>query len=441
MGGYIACSCGKHRDSDKIVIIEKQALLKVPGILQDKGWKKAFIISDIKTYRIAGNEVKNLLKKDGIAYSKYIFRSNILVSDEINLGRIFIEFDSEAAVIIGIGSGTIADITRFVAGKFNRPYILVATTAAMDGYCSSVATLRISALQNEFLSKPPYAVIFDMDILNNAPAVMAYSGFGEVISKYTAVCDWKLGHLLTDEYYCESTSETMVKSVNNCIKEYGSGEDLDSQPLEVLTETLSDLGKAMSHTQSSRPCSGSEHEIALFWEMRLSEGGKPQIPYGLRVAYASMIVIEICNRLLAKKINWEECGVYADIFDSKKYAINIKKTYRNPQIAKDIIENDFFVNTNNSYYIKKRIAQYKNEWDYIKAIIIQCIPKITLYSDLLLKAGISVNPESIGIDKETFVSSILYSKELRSRFSVLRIANDLGFLEDFTNKIVKIYYR
>lgn len=61
--------------------------------------------------------------------------------------------------------------------------------------------------------------------------------------------------------------------------------------------------------------------------------------------------------------------------------------------------------------------------------------------DLLKSAGCCYNPKALGIDKEVFRSSIKHAKEIRPRYTILHLAQELGLLEQAADEITELYYK
>ena len=70
----IICDCGKlHKVDVREVVIEHDALARIPDILQNYGSHRPFIIADKNTYSVAGKQICSLLDKKGIEYSSFVF--------------------------------------------------------------------------------------------------------------------------------------------------------------------------------------------------------------------------------------------------------------------------------------------------------------------------------------------------------------------------------
>ena len=57
-----------------------------------------------------------------------------------------------------------------------------------------------------------------------------------------------------------------------------------------------------------------------------------------------------------------------------------------------------------------------------------------------LSFGNSTHPKDYGIDKEMFINSLLYAKEIRTRFTLLQVLDDLGLLGEYANKLAAELY-
>jgi len=60
--------------------------------------------------------------------------------------------------------------------------------------------------------------------------------------------------------------------------------------------------------------------------------------------------------------------------------------------------------------------------------------------NLLKSAGCCYNPKDLGIEKEVFRSSILHAKEIRPRYTILHLAQELRILEQAADEITELYY-
>jgi glycerol-1-phosphate dehydrogenase [NAD(P)+] len=112
-------------------------------------------------------------------------------------------------------------------------------------------------------------VLADTDIFSKAPFRLTASGISDLMGKYTALLDWKVCHLVTGEYYCETIAQLeleAVKEVESLLDEIRGGEP---ECMEKLMYALILSGLAMQMIGNSRPASGAEHHVSHLWEMEI----------------------------------------------------------------------------------------------------------------------------------------------------------------------------
>jgi glycerol-1-phosphate dehydrogenase [NAD(P)+] len=103
------------------------------------------------------------------------------------------------------------------------------------------------------------AIIADTDIIGQAPWRFVISGCGDVLSKFTAVKDWKLANLEKGEYYGGYAASLAKMSAKLVTENAQLIVEKKTEGLRILLEALISCGVSMSIAGSSRPCSGSEH--------------------------------------------------------------------------------------------------------------------------------------------------------------------------------------
>ncbi len=274
------CNCGKiHRSDVRKIIMESGALAKLPQVVAEMGdYRRVVMICDENTYAAAGVRVEQLLP----LADRILLSPEHLHANEQAVGQVQEVLIADADLLLAVGSGTIHDITRYVAYHRGLCFISVPTAASVDGYVSNVAAMTWRGAKKTMTACAPIAMVADIDIIAKAPIRLTASGVGDMLGKYTALLDWKLGGLLCDEYYCKNIVELVEKAILN-VK--NSVEKLKTGDPDAVTSLMYGLvlsGVAMQHTGISRPASGSEHHISHFIEMT--------------------IPAEICNALHGEKV-------------------------------------------------------------------------------------------------------------------------------------------
>jgi glycerol-1-phosphate dehydrogenase [NAD(P)+] len=115
-------------------------------------------------------------------------------------------------------------------------------------------------------------------------------------------------------------------------------------------------------------------------------------------------------------------------FDYEKWVNNVKHIYGSA--AEGIIDLGYKCNKNSNENIKLRYEAYKNNWEKIIEIM-QKVPDKARILDLLKSLNAPASLKSIGVEEETFYNSFIGSKDLRDRFTILELTNDLSLSEEF----------
>ena len=88
-----------------------------------------------------------------------------------------------------------------------------------------------------------------------------------MIGKYVSLTDWKLGSLLTGEFYCETIADMTRQATGKVLDSAEGILSGDGEAYENLMSGLLMSGLAMQMMGNSRPASGAEHHISHFIEM------------------------------------------------------------------------------------------------------------------------------------------------------------------------------
>ena len=193
--------------------------------------------------------------------------------------------------LIAVGSGTIHDAVRYTAHEMHVPFVSVPTAASVDGFVSTVAAMTLGGFKVTTPAVAPVLVVADIDIIKNAPYALTAAGVGDMLGKYTSLCDWKISSLLTNEYYCPEIvriTGQAVKKVEASCKNLKSG---DKEAYSDLIYGLLLSGLAMQMAGNSRPASGAEHHMSHFLELGIL-GAPPDALHGEKVGVATGIVLE-----------------------------------------------------------------------------------------------------------------------------------------------------
>ncbi|MFZ4452824.1 sn-glycerol-1-phosphate dehydrogenase [Salibacterium aidingense] len=278
--------------------IEKNSLSHIPMFIEEKQYRRVFLIVDHNTKTAAGEMLKELLNTGGIETEFILLpedQHGQVKADEETVMEVFIQVPSAAECLIAVGSGTIHDITRFVSGKMKIPFISVPTAASVDGFTSMGAPLIIKGTKKTFQVSCPIAVFADIDVLQQAPPALTGAGVGDIAAKFTSLFDWELSRLIGGEPY-NSWARYMMEDTLYSVKNHiGRIAKRDEEGIKRLMEGLIQSGLVMMALDYSRPASGAEHHLSHYWEMALLQQEEKQLLHGAKVGVATGIICDLYN--------------------------------------------------------------------------------------------------------------------------------------------------
>lgn len=219
------------------IIIGKNAIHKIKETIESLDLTRPLIISD------------KITKKFGAIIHDKIGGELAVVGKNFNYNKIKTK---KVDFVCGVGGGKIIDIAKYYGFKNKLPVISIPTAASHDGISSPQVSLGEGCSTKVNV---PIAIIADTKIIKNAPKKLTASGFGDIISNYTAVLDWQLANNKTEEYYNDYSASLSKMSAEFMIK--NSKKIFNNA--SILVEALINSGIAMAIAGSSRPCSGAEH--------------------------------------------------------------------------------------------------------------------------------------------------------------------------------------
>jgi glycerol-1-phosphate dehydrogenase [NAD(P)+] len=169
--------------------------------------------------------------------------------------RIFTSLSGEADLIVGLGGGKALDISKYVSFLSRIPYVAVPTSLSNDGFGSPQSSLTVAGQRRSLPAVMPYGVVIDTQVCEQAPKILWLSGVGDLVSKLTAVYDWKLAFhargIEVDDFAALLSDATVYQLM--------AQPERTESGMQLLGTALMLNGVAMEVCGSSRPASGSEH--------------------------------------------------------------------------------------------------------------------------------------------------------------------------------------
>jgi len=432
----INCSCGKiHSTAVKLIDVDENATGRLAEHIINLGYHHIFMVCDVNTYEAAGKYAEQVINKTSLKLDKLIYEDLELVPDEKTVGLLFQVIDKEVDLILAVGSGTINDICKFSSYKLGLDYMVFASAPSMDGFVSVGAALLTDHVKTTYNAHVPVAVIADTNILAKAPMEMINAGLGDILGKYTCLLDWKIAHIIEDEYYCEEIVSLVRQAIEICVSEAKNIKTKSTSAVKAIMGALLLTGMAMSFVGNSRPASGSEHHLSHYWEMKFQMENKKPILHGIKVSIGMLAVIKMYEMLAKEKPDFvclKNVG-----FDYTTWKNKVEECYLDA--AKGIIKLEDDVKKNDIKKRNLRLDIMKDKWSEIVEVINNELPSLKAMEELLLDLDSPINPNQIGVDETLVTDAIILAKEVRNRFTILQVLWDLNLLNDYASKTTSYF--
>lgn len=404
LAGIEKCNCGKqHLCPIEYVIIGSDILQSLHEICKD--YHSILMVSDQNTYRVCGKEITDILGNKITTSIKFETGDAPLIPNEEAIEAINKKFVDGVDLVLGVGSGVINDLCKYVSFEHQLPYYIVATAPSMDGYASVGSALILKGMKVTLNAAPPKAILADTKVLKDAPMDMLQAGYGDIIGKYSCLNDWKLSALINDEYFCQKVYDVTYETADK-VKRLAEGVvNRDEESVGALMEALVIVGIAMAYVGNSRPASGSEHHFSHYFEITGILTEKPYLAHGIDVVYAAVLTAKLRERILS--------------------ATPVRREFNENQWKREI-ERIYLSSSDEVIALQKKMGWYWEDnsnkvlpkWDEIKVVLEEAPTEAEM---LQMVEAVNMNYQEFvdlyGQDK--IDDAILYAKDLKDRYSVL----------------------
>ncbi len=262
-------------------------LLRIkPGVLPNLGkYLRRDDWNDITLYygegieKLYGTAVKETLNKHQV---HVLHQQEILSNAVENVFNDLAFIPNKTEILVAIGGGKVIDYCKYLGFLKQIPVIAVPTALSNDGMASPTASLTQNGKRKSFKARSPEGVLIDTDVILQSPARYTFSGIGDMISKITAIRDWKLAFHNNHEPVNDFSVLVAEHSVENVLGS-PSYEITNPEFIKRLAGSLVMSGVAMEICGSSRPASGAEHLISHAYD----EVAQQPSLHGLQVGVAA----------------------------------------------------------------------------------------------------------------------------------------------------------
>jgi glycerol-1-phosphate dehydrogenase [NAD(P)+] len=360
----------------------------------------------------------------------------LLDSGEINGNQAADEIGQTADLLIAAGSGVICDLTKWIATRLNKPFILCGTAPSMNGYTSITATITQNDIKLSQFLHPASAVVLDVDIIKDAPMAMIQSGMGDLSARAVCNADWKLSLLLRNTYFCPLPYQMTAENERRYLGGAAGIARRSPDQIEGLTEAILLSGLSMTILKGeTSPSSGAEHVISHFWDLLVHLRGAPKNLHGAQVGVGTIMMLTayqilrevdparidprhlLRTRPTLEQIEAENRELYGD------KAGSFNKVARQKRIPDDRYEG----------YVRSILDRWGELWEALTPYIAP-VQRIKQPFD---QAGVSYKLSSVQRTREQAVEALLHGNHYRPRYTVLDLFWELGLFPQAADEIIE----
>ncbi len=207
-----------------------------------------------------------------------VWRGEVLEATKAHWNTLAAEIKGD--IIYAVGGGLAVDAAKYIAAQTSLPLISLPTAITVDAFFTWASGIRQGGCVYYLETRPPDAVIIDMEVLQSAPATLRAAGICDVLSIATGCWDWVYAeekHKNTDETklipYVFQNAQSILQGALDCAQAAGAG---DPQGLKQLIDCLALEVQVCNLIGHSRPEEGSEHYFAYSIENEMRKG----LPHG-----------------------------------------------------------------------------------------------------------------------------------------------------------------
>ena len=422
----------------KALVIGKNTLPQVADMFKQLfPGKRALVIADRNTWRVAGCDVQRILAETGVAQDEpHIFTDPKLYAEWKFVEELDACLSATDAIPLAVGSGVINDLTKLCSHHHGRRYMVVGTAASMDGYTAYGASITKDGNKQTFECPAPLGMVLDPAIAAAAPAKMSASGYADLIAKIPAAADWMLADAVGSEAIDEFAFSTVQDGLRDALSDPKGVNEGNVAKVEQLAEGLLLSGFAMQAIQSSRPASGAEHQFSHLWDMEHLKFNGESVSHGFKVGIGTLASTAFLEMLLEEDV--EGLDVAACVAAWKSWSEtegDIRAIFDNdPEfVSRGLVE------TKNKYVnkegLRRELELLKAAWPELRERIRRQIIPFGEVRRRLELVGAPYEPEHIGVSRARFRASFEKIPYMRSRYSVVDVAFRCGYMEKWLDRL------
>jgi glycerol-1-phosphate dehydrogenase [NAD(P)+] len=429
LGEKVRAELSSRRDTlpRKLLLSSDAAEALASELRSETRGRRAVVVFDERTRKAAGERCVLALAREGFAVHEALLHDahgHPPVCDDETRSQLALVLP-ETDVLVGVGSGVISDLIKWIAFERKLPAAIFGTAASMNGYSAANVAPAVAGVKTLVHARAHRLIAADPKVLAAAPFALTSAGLGDVIAKVVSTADWKLNDLLFGEQYSDAVASIIDDVQAKFLSEPARLARGDEAAVSGLLEALVYSGCAMTLQGSSLPASGGEHLISHALDMRADAEGSRHDLHGRQVGLGTIFAAALYERVLAlpapkfrsQPLPFDREG-WGKIAGSVA-AHHERQSVRMAESAQRLAAGD--------------------TWSRVRAELAPMLEPAAWVKHVLREAGAAHRVSDLGIGRERFLWAVRNGAQIRERFTSLDLAWVTGVLPDAAEEIVDQY--
>ena len=401
---------------------------------------RVIVVDDVNTKRVAADRVIALLRDAALDVAEYTICPDgswfHATYDRVEEVREAIKA-AGSPIPVAVGSGTINDLVKRASEELGLRYMVVGTAASMDGYTSSGAAITKDGMKQTLPCRAPLGALVDSQVAAEAPQEMTASGYADLLAKIPAGADWILADAIGSEPIHALAWRCVQGPLRDSLANPAGVATGDEREIRKLSEGLIMSAFAMQASNTSRPASGTEHQVSHYFDMEdLCFNGQP-VSHGFKVGIGTLLSTATIEFLLEQDLTtldveaavakWPKTfdelaatfpAVYGNRPDHLKRAMSeMKNKYSTPE------------------KLRAELSLIKSLWPELSAKMKAQIMPFAEVKEKLRLVGAPYEPEQIGVTRARLRESYRGVQYMRNRYFSIDLVSRLGLYDALDERL------
>lgn len=420
----------------KVIELGEGILGKVPQLFKELfPGKKAVVVADCNTWRVAGEEVFAKMQEAGIPCESFLIPDEHFHAEWKYVEMVDELLDRSGAIAVSVGSGVINDLCKLASAHHGQEYVTVATAASVDGYTSFGASISYQGLKQTFDCPAPLAMVADIDVIANAPKAMTAAGFADLAAKNPCGAEWMIADLFGTEPIHPAAWHVLQDVLDEMLSAADGVARGDKNAVALLFEGLTLSGIAMQAARSSRPASCTDHLFSHYLDMTGHRYKGELQSHGFQVAVGTLTMCAFFDEFLKfdlSALDVEKCvREWPSLEEEKMRARKLFEGFVDPELGVRSIE----VKYAGKDEVRRQLSLVKDGWPELREKYRSQVYPFEKMQALLAKVGAPTGPESIGVTRRQLKDMVPFTQLMRHRINLLDLAKRAGIYDELVERV------